>query len=151
MPESRTLQLGRRRETTEPRFVEAVAAYPGVGGQPARRGANGGEQRRDILERGAVEMRVPCRQREEMEMGVDQPREDGRAAAVDALGARSHEIAQIASGPDAEDRPAPERDGTCRGPTRIERDDPCVLEQPVCGANAQSDEGSGLASFTFIS
>ena len=96
-------------------------------------------------------MRVLGRQREEMEMRVDQPGENGRAATVDPLGARTDQIAQLGPRSDSEDGSVPERDGTCRRPTRIERDDPRVLEQPVCAARAQSDEGSGLASFTFIS
>ena len=82
-------------------------------------------------------------------MRVDETGKDRRAAAVHALRAAAGERLDLGPRPDRHHPPA--GDGERRGPrtTRVERRHPRVLEQPVGGG--QSDDGSGLASFSFIS
>ena len=82
-------------------------------------------------------------------MGVDQAGQNGRAATVDPFRPGVRETAELAASAEREDATAADRDRVRHRPARIERHDPRVLEQPV-GAR-QSDEGSGFASFTFIS
>jgi len=82
-------------------------------------------------------------------MGVDEPREDGRPAAVEALGSAVSEPGDLGPRADRQDTAAGNGERGGGGSMRVERHDPRVLEQPVGGG--QSEEGSGFASFSFIS
>ena len=82
-------------------------------------------------------------------MRVDEPREDGRPAAVEAFGAPAGEPGHLDPRADRQDAPADNGERGGGGSMRVERHDPRVLEQPVGGG--QSEEGSGFASFSFIS
>jgi hypothetical protein len=87
--------------------------------------------------------------RKEVQVRIDQPRQHGRSSTVDALGPGTDTVAQgSARGAELEDPSRPHRDRAGGRPV-AERPDAGVLEEPV-GAG-QSEEGSGFASFTFIS
>jgi len=143
----RALELVRGGETTEPCVVGAFRAEPRARRQPTRPHRDGGQQRVDVGGFRAVEVRVTRRQREEVQVRIDQAGQDRRAAAVDALGPRAG--------------------GARRGPPIADRDDACADDRERrrlraswdAGANArvleeeagQSDDGSGFASLSFIS
>ena len=71
---------------------------------------------------------MPGREREKMQMRIDQPGQDDGTPAVDALGPRPGERAQLTSGAEPEDAIAAERDRARERPPRVERDDARILE-----------------------
>jgi len=143
------VELGGGRQAIELRIVERLATHPRFRWENPRAFADGGHDVGGGAKAVALEIRVPGREREEMQMRIDQPGQDDGAPAVDALGPRADEPAQVTTGPEREDAIAAERDRAGERPPRVERDDAGVLEQP--GRRRQSDDGSGFASFTFIS
>jgi hypothetical protein len=83
---------------------------------------------------------------------IDEP-QHRRPPAVDALGPRAGERAELRRGAEGEDATAADGDRLGDRPARVERQHPRVLEEPVGAGRSgrQSEDGSGFASFTFIS
>jgi hypothetical protein len=144
-----SFQLVGARESREAPLVEPFAADPPAGGKLPRPRRDFREKRRDTPHLAEVELGVAGGQREEMEVRIDEAREERRAAAVEALDARPDEAAEIRRASDRLHAAGADHEARGDGARRVERQDPGVLEEPVGGR--QSDEGSGFASFSFIS
>ena len=149
------VELGGGREPSEPYLVQALAPHPGAGGETPRPPGNRGQQVLDGSDArfAAVEVRLARGKGEKVEMRIDETGQNRRASAVDLLRARTSEAAERAARAEREDAALTDRDRCRPGPPRIERQHAGVLEEPV-GVDrppAQSDEGRGFASFTFIS
>jgi hypothetical protein len=88
-------------------------------------------------------------EREEMEMRIDEAREHDRATTVDALDVPPGERPEHGAVTDRENAAGTDGDRTRGGRVPIEGHHPRPIEEPVRGA--QSEDGSGFASLTFIS
>src|SRR5439155_3719136 len=99
--------------------------------------------------RATVEVRAPRGEREEMEMRIDQSGEHGGPLAVDAFRPPTGEPSEGGTRAHGEHPSAAHGDRLGEGARRVQGHDPRVLEEPR--GTAQSDDGSGFASLTFIS
>jgi len=145
------LELACRREAAEAPLIEPLAAQPDTPRKLTGPGTHRIQQTGDVADARprAVEVRRARGEGMEVEMRVDEPREDGRPPAVEALGPTAGEPRDLGLRADRQDAPAGDGERGGGGSVRVERHDPRVLEQPVGGG--QSEEGSGFASFSFIS
>ena len=147
IPRGGALELLRRRQPAEPRIVGAFRAQPHARRQRRRVRRELGQERIDVGRVRTVEVRVARGEREEMQVRIDQARQDRRAGAVDPLRPRARRARR---GPPIADRDDTRADDRQRRRVRASRDagtNARVLEE-VAG---QSDDGSGFASLSFIS
>jgi len=143
------LEFRCRRQAPEARLVQPLTTQPCTRGQALGARAHGGEELPDARDGRAVEVHVPGGHGEEMEVGIDQPRNHGGAAAVEHFRVPPDEPAERSAGADTEHPATADGDRLRDRLARVERHDPRIVEEP--GGRRQSEDGSGFASFTFIS
>src|SRR5262249_3110761 len=97
----------------------------------------------------AVEMPAAGGQREEVQVWIDQPREERSAAAVHAASRAAGDAPDVRTAADRKHSAITYRDGGRPRDGRVERHDPRVRANT--GGVRQSEDGSGFASFSFMS
>lgn len=143
------IELGGRRQPLEAGVVESLGTHPRSGREPRCRAAHGREHRGHRIERCEVQVGGTGRERVEVEVRIEEAGHDRRAAHVDPLGAGPGEGSHLGAAAHGHHPPITHRDRLRHRAAGVEGQHPCPFDEPV-GAR-QSEDGSGFASFTFIS
>ncbi|MCW5892897.1 MAG: hypothetical protein KIT14_20480 [bacterium] len=121
-------ELVRTRQPPRARFVEALRPHPGPARQRPGVRAHRTQHRRGRVARAEIEVRVAHRQREQVQVRIDEAGKEHPAAAVDVLGTRTERPHDLGAIPDRAHAARRHADRARRRLARIERAHARVLE-----------------------